>query len=383
VSGPEKLLRKAAIEKLSSPEQLDMAMRVTSPMGWVALTAIGVALVAGIFWSIVGRIPERVDAQGELLRGDRVGAVTAIANGRVKAILVRLGEEVERGQLVARIALPEIETQIQKVKADIVDLEARQVAQGQETNAVIAGYQATLRQLYEQRRDVQVLIEKGLKTRRDILQIDSQIASTQAQIAQARGGKDQRDLQVDDKQRELIRLEEQLAASSELRSPERGKVVQIQVAENQPVQSGDSVLLVEDDSLPLRALVLVPEATAKRVDPGMEVRIAPSDVKSEDHGFMLGKITAISERAASPQELDRILNNQAKTQSYMEVKPYLAFAELIPVDSPTNVSGFKWTSADGPPKKITSGTLCAYQIIVDERRPISYVIPMVKKTLGV
>lgn len=383
MSGPEKLLRKAAIEKLSSPEQLDMAMRVTSPMGWVALTAIGVALVAGIVWSIVGRIPERVDAQGELLRGDRVGAVTAIANGRVKEILVGLGEEVERGQLVARLALPEIETQIQKVKADIVDLEARQVAQGQETNAVIAGYQATLRQLYEQRRDVQVLIEKGLKTRRDILQIDSQIASTQAQIAQARGGKDQRDLQVDDKQRELIRLEEQLAASSELRSPERGKVVQIQVAEGQPVQSGDSVLLVEDDSLPLRALVLVPEATAKRVDPGMEVRIAPSDVKSEDHGFMLGKITAISERAASPQELDRILNNQAKTQSYMEVKPYLAFAELIPVDSPTNVSGFKWTSADGPPKKITSGTLCAYQIIVDERRPISYVIPMVKKTLGV
>jgi len=383
VSGPEKLLRKAAIEKLSSPEQLDMAMRVTSPMGWVALTAIGVALVAGIVWSIVGRIPERVDAQGELLRGDRVGAVTAIANGRVKEILVGLGEEVERGQLVARLALPEIETQIQKVKADIVDLEARQVAQGQETNAVIAGYQATLRQLYEQRRDVQVLIEKGLKTRRDILQIDSQIASTQAQIAQARGGKDQRDLQVDDKQRELIRLEEQLAASSELRSPERGKVVQIQVAEGQPVQSGDSVLLVEDDSLPLRALVLVPEATAKRVDPGMEVRIAPSDVKSEDHGFMLGKITAISERAASPQELDRILNNQAKTQSYMEVKPYLAFAELIPIDSPTNVSGFKWTSADGPPKKITSGTLCAYQIIVDERRPISYVIPMVKKTLGV
>jgi len=383
VSGPEKLLRKAAIEKLSSPEQLDMAMRVTSPMGWVALTAIGVALVAGIVWSIVGRIPERVDAQGELLRGDRVGAVTAIANGRVKEILVGLGEEVERGQLVARLALPEIETQIEKVRADIVDLEARQVAQGQETNAVIAGYQATLRQLYEQRRDVQVLIEKGLKTRRDILQIDSQIASTQAQIAQARGGKDQRDLQVDDKQRELIRLEEQLAASSELRSPERGKVVQIQVAEGQPVQSGDSVLLVEDDSLPLRALVLVPEATAKRVDPGMEVRIAPSDVKSEDHGFMLGKITTISERAASPQELDRILNNQAKTQSYMEVKPYLAFAELIPVDSPTNVSGFKWTSADGPPKKITSGTLCAYQIIVDERRPISYVIPMVKKTLGV
>ncbi|MCB1009872.1 MAG: HlyD family efflux transporter periplasmic adaptor subunit [Acidobacteria bacterium] len=383
MAGAEKLLRKAAIEKLSSPEQLDMAMRVTSPMGWVALLAIGAALVAGIVWSIVGRIPERVDAQGELLRGDRVGAVTAIANGRVKEILVALGDEVEAGQLVARLALPEIETQIEKVEADIVDLEARQLAQGQETNAVIRGYQATLTQLYAQRRDVEKLIEKGLKTRRDLLQIDSQIASTQAQVAQTRGGKDQRDLQIEDKRRELVRLREQLAATSELRATAAGDVVQIQVAPGQPVQSGDSVLLVEDDSLPLRALILIPESTAKRVVRGMEVRIGPSDVKSEDFGFMLGKIQSISERAVSPQELERILSNQAKTQSYMEVKPYLAFAELEPDSNPENVSGFRWTSAVGPPKKITSGTLCAYQVIVDERRPISYVIPMVKKTLGV
>ena len=383
MAGAEKLLRKAAIEKLSSPEQLDMAMRVTSPMGWVALLAIGAALVAGIVWSIVGRIPERVDAQGELLRGDRVGAVTAIANGRVKEILVALGDEVEAGQLVARLALPEIETQIEKVEADIVDLEARQLAQGQETTAVIRGYQATLTQLYAQRRDVEKLIEKGLKTLRDLLQIDSQIASTQAQVAQTRGGKDQRDLQIEDKRRELVRLREQLAATSELRATAAGDVVQIQVAPGQPVQSGDSVLLVEDDSLPLRALILIPESTAKRVVRGMEVRIGPSDVKSEDFGFMLGKIQSISERAVSPQELERILSNQAKTQSYMEVKPYLAFAELEPDSNPENVSGFRWTSAVGPPKKITSGTLCAYQVIVDERRPISYVIPMVKKTLGV
>jgi HlyD family secretion protein len=115
----------------------------------------------------------------------------------------------------------------------------------------------------------------------------------------------------------------------------------------------------------------------------MDVKISPSDVKSEDFGFMLGKIFQISESAASPQELDRILNNQAKTQEYMKQRPFLAVAELFPDGDPKNVSGFKWTSAVGPPKKITSGSLCTYQIIVEQRRPISYVIPMVKKTLGV
>lgn len=381
--GAEKLLRKAAIEKLASPEQLDMAMRVTAPMGWVALSAIGVAIVAAVVWSIIGRIPERVDAAGELLRGDRVGAVTAITSGRVKDVLVGLGDQVQKDQVVAHISIPEIETQIDKVKADIEDLGGRLVVQSGETGAVIAGYRAKLNGLYAQRRNMQQLVEKGLRTQKDLLQIDAQIADTNAQISQAQSGRDQRDLQLDDKRRELIRLESQLAAQSELRSPVSGRVAQVQAGVGQPIKPGDSVVLVEDDRLPLRALVLIPETQAKRVVKGMDVKISPSDVKSEDFGFMLGKIAQISESAASPQELDRILNNQAKTQEYMKQRPFLAVAELIPDPNPKNASGFRWTSAVGPPKKITSGSLCTYQIIVEQKRPISYVIPMVKKTLGV
>ena len=32
----EGLFRKASIDKVSSPEQLDLLMRVTSPVGWLA-----------------------------------------------------------------------------------------------------------------------------------------------------------------------------------------------------------------------------------------------------------------------------------------------------------------------------------------------------------
>jgi HlyD family secretion protein len=383
MSGPEKLLRKAAIEKLSSPEQLDMAMRVTSPMGWVALSAIGVAIAAGLVWSIVGRIPERVDAQGELLRGDRVGAVTAIASGRIKEITVSIGDEIKKDALVARLSLPDIEAQIDKVKADIEDLEARQIVQGGETSGVIAGYSAQIRSLRERRRAMEGLVAKGLRTSKDLIDIDGQIAGLNAQIAQSRSSSNSQDLQLDDKRRELVRLETQLAATSELRSPVEGHVTQIQVAAGQPIKPGDSVVLVEDEKLPLRALVLIPATQAKRVTRGMEVKISPSDVKSEDFGFMLGEVATIADSAASPQELDRILNNQAKTQKYMEQQPFLAFAEMTPDSNPKNISGFKWTSAVGPPKRITSGTLCTFQVIVDQKRPISYVIPMVKKTLGV
>jgi HlyD family secretion protein len=42
------LFRKAAIDKLSSPERLDVLMEVTSPAGWVALWTLGGVLVARV-----------------------------------------------------------------------------------------------------------------------------------------------------------------------------------------------------------------------------------------------------------------------------------------------------------------------------------------------
>ena len=39
---PSSIFRKAALERLSSPEQLDYLMSITSPIAWIALAAIAV-----------------------------------------------------------------------------------------------------------------------------------------------------------------------------------------------------------------------------------------------------------------------------------------------------------------------------------------------------
>ena len=46
------LFRKAAIDKVSSPEQLDLLMSVTSPVGWLALLTVGLMLTAVGIWSL-------------------------------------------------------------------------------------------------------------------------------------------------------------------------------------------------------------------------------------------------------------------------------------------------------------------------------------------
>lgn len=50
------IFREKSIERVSSPEQLDAYLKVTSPSVWIILGAIIVALIGFIVWGIVGQI---------------------------------------------------------------------------------------------------------------------------------------------------------------------------------------------------------------------------------------------------------------------------------------------------------------------------------------
>ena len=63
------IFRKAALERLSSPEQLDLLMQVTTPKGWLALIALTGLLVMVVIFSFVARIPITVTGQCILLDG--------------------------------------------------------------------------------------------------------------------------------------------------------------------------------------------------------------------------------------------------------------------------------------------------------------------------
>jgi len=53
------LYRKAALEKLSSPEELDQLMQVTTPKGWFSLIAVIALMALGISIGTLGKIPVR------------------------------------------------------------------------------------------------------------------------------------------------------------------------------------------------------------------------------------------------------------------------------------------------------------------------------------
>jgi hypothetical protein len=64
------IFRKEALERLSSPEQLDQLMQIVSPRSWLPLTALGGLLACGLVWSFVGRIPVTTTGQGVMVYAD-------------------------------------------------------------------------------------------------------------------------------------------------------------------------------------------------------------------------------------------------------------------------------------------------------------------------
>lgn len=94
------LYRKAALERISSPEQLDQALKVTSPMSWVALAAATFAIVVVIVWSVVGKLPITVSANGIIASPVSTNALYTSESGKATSVMVFPGAELHIGDPV-------------------------------------------------------------------------------------------------------------------------------------------------------------------------------------------------------------------------------------------------------------------------------------------
>ncbi|MFV0413818.1 MAG: biotin/lipoyl-binding protein, partial [Oscillospiraceae bacterium] len=98
------LFRKSSLDKLSSPEQLDRTIVITSPSFWVAMVGAFVAIFAALIWSVVGRLPIQVEARGIYLQSEGLTALYAQSGGIVTRVEISEGDAVQEGQTLVTIA---------------------------------------------------------------------------------------------------------------------------------------------------------------------------------------------------------------------------------------------------------------------------------------
>ena len=100
---PNQIFSKEAMDKLRSPERLDMLFPITTPTGWVMIAAILVLLFSIVLWSILGAFTVQATGMGLIMDSAGVVNVLHISSGKVSAVYIKTGQRIHGGDLIAQL----------------------------------------------------------------------------------------------------------------------------------------------------------------------------------------------------------------------------------------------------------------------------------------
>ncbi|MBO6783716.1 MAG: NHLP bacteriocin system secretion protein [Alphaproteobacteria bacterium] len=406
------IFRADAVRKLRDPQQLDTAIRLTSPSGWIALVAIGVIIATFVIWVFVGSLPFRANGLGILLVKDsEIFTLPAPVSGQIAAIEVQVGDDVKKGQVLVRIGVPETQAQLDAARANLasikdqrerretqveVDIQARRAI----TADTITSQQRKaddLRQrlgyLQSRRNDERDELARGFITRdtfettlEAIDSVQQQLRTVDLDIAEARSDQSEfeanlrRQLaeleqQVLEAENRVKVLETQLGVQHEVKAPEDGVVTEVSSDVGEIASVGTRLVTVSKLGEGMQMFAYLPVAKGKRVEPGMNVKVTPTTVERDIFGSINATVVTVSELPASRAELLNRLNNEQLVEQMLEAgAPIEVLVDLKP--DPSTPSGLDWSSSEGPPVKITPGTTALATVTVREVAPIQLVVPI-------
>jgi HlyD family secretion protein len=410
--------RKQAMKRFTSPERTDHLLQITGGRAWLALLALAGVIISALAWSIFATVPTNVTGSGiVLLDMEGTSAVVAIESGTLVQIVAPPGTKVHKGDVVARISMDDVIQQVQSARVSLAN--AKEVKS--QLELFYKDYVANQKSVYDQQRheyagllkdlDDQMSarehIYQGISKLRDskyVTDIQAETAREQfmsvvQQRQQTRVNALQVDLQeqtstnqrihdlnvatnnVIQAQNQLDDLQERLRLGSDIRASEDGTVVQFPAQLHTIVSAGTTVAILGFGPPRTAAVIYVPATQGKLVIKGMRANVSPSTIRPEMYGNIVGTVRSVAAYPATPNDMMRILNNQSLVSGFSQAGPPLEVWIDLKTD-PVTPSGLAWTSAVGPPTRITSGTIASANVVVKQDPPITLVIPFFRRFFG-
>ena len=408
----KELFRESALERLSSPDQLDRLVAITRPRDWLATLTIGLLLMGLIAWGFLGRVSTTVQARGLIVPMEgAVTAAVAYGPGRLANLKVAVGDWVEEGQLLAQIIQPVQLQRLENARAAQAEMQAilaRETDQAEEQRRswhesiasrrtefeviqqvsrariehlqpLIAqleshlGGAVTLTQIEDMRDEIGARFQALEVSRANLSQAEAvaleQLEDIERQLNASRK-------ELEDRTRQLSALEAEIRTERDVLAPAAGRVVEIAVVPGARVDFGQVIVGLAGSSESLETVVYVPFQMGKKLRTAMPVRISPHAIRKEEFGSIRGRVIAVSDFPVSPGALQARVGGQTLAQA---LSGGLAVYEArILLETAATPSGFAWTSGSGPHLALTAGSTVEAEIIVQERRPVDLIIPFVR-----
>lgn len=273
---PKPFLKREALEKLASPEQLDKLLVIIKLPGWIALFSLLLLFLGFMGWAIFGKLPITSEGFGIFLNPQAIQVIQSESPGLIESIQVQIGDVVKKGDPLLSI-LPST-------------------------------------------------------TQKSLLVV----------------------------------------------APEDGLILTVEVLQGEEVEPSKTLFWLEKKrTLGDQDLIysFFPVGTGSQIKPGMRALIQFDSIQSEIYGKMEGVVQkilpfAVNTQGEALQSLPSVI-----LHDYLSRDQARLLVLIKPVESSTP-SGFKWTTQEGPPHLLTRGAVAQVEILLDEKRPITYLIPL-------
>ncbi|GAA3861474.1 HlyD family efflux transporter periplasmic adaptor subunit [Streptomyces sp. NPDC003631] len=162
-----------------------------------------------------------------------------------------------------------------------------------------------------------------------------------------------------------------------VRTVAAGRITGLAATIGQIIQTGTNVAAVEKvahASDPLYATVYVPAETAASIPADASVDLTVQSVPAQSYGVLRGHVRSVDRTAQSAQQIAAFLgDSQLGEQFTRKGRPVAVLVRLDP--SSRTKSGYKWSSAEGPPFTLSSMTLATGSIRLADQRPVDWLLP--------
>lgn len=361
--------RKEALQKLSSPDDLDRLMPVTDSRGWIALFSFGVLIAAVIIWGFYGKVPVSVPGVGITMASGPIEAIYIRTNGVLRRFSAKSGDMVLQGQEIAVVEQPELKESLEAARSESEFQRQHQ----QERQAFLKN---NIRSLSERVERLNALLKEGLVEKTLVITAGQDLMNAKNELYGTR----EKGATTDN---HYNATQYNYKWQTVLTAPCSGKVTEVQYNDGDFVNAGRYLLMIEKtdgagqsrDGLVL--YMYVASGNAKSARKGMTVLVSPSTVAAEEYGQMIGDVISVSDYPETPASIEND-TNESLAQKFSASGPVYKIVVRLRRDA-SSYSGYCWTSGKGPRVKITSGTLSSGQIDIEDRRPVDLVVPIFKK----
>ncbi len=276
----------------------------------------------------------------------------------------------------------EIETQLQALDSQTTETSKQFLDNLNQINEI----KVQLQQVTLQETEAQ---EKYLENQNEIaqLKVDLQDLDTQRKSLEQENleAANTRKNQIEEVNREIAKLEKQVADNSKIMSPVDGCVLEIKSTVGQYVNPGTSLgkINVQGKSSELVAVSYFPVKDGKLIKLSMEIKITPDTVKRERFGGIIGNITSISNFPVTKEGASFVVGNPEIVENVIgesggQIEAYIQLKK-----DDNTFSGYEWSSSKGPQQKLTAGTTITARVRVEERAPITFVLPILREWSGI